>query len=267
MSTAKSILIVDDEPNLRATLAMILQREGYVVTTAASANEAHQLLQAGAFDLVFLDIKMPDKSGLTLLTEIRDLYSNMPIVLLTAYASLESAIDAVRKGADDYLLKPIDPPQILERVRLVLAKQKQPIRRKKIVDEMRGLLAELTKIEGVEDSEQTFLQDAPSIDPSRFLQRGSVKLDLHTRQVTVNSKAISLTPTAFDYLVTLIRHSPETVPYKTLVKESQGYDPSLIEAKEVARWRVHELRKVIEADSRKPQYIITVRGVGYRLVT
>ena len=78
--------------------------------------------------------------------------------------------------------------------------------------------------------------------------------------------AITLTPTAFDYLVTLLRHSPETVAYTKLVKESQGYEPTLTEAKEVARWPVHELRKAIEADSRKPQFIITVRGIGYRLV-
>lgn len=266
MTSAKTILIVDDEPNLRATLALILQREGYAVTTAADANEAHQFLQAGAFDLVFLDIKMPDKSGLTLLTEIRDLYPDIPIVLLTAFASLESAIEAVRKDADDYLLKPIDPFQILERVRQILAKQKQPLRRKKIIGEMHGLLVELTQIEGGEDPAQALFRDVSATDPSRFLQRGSIRLDMLTRQVTANGEAVSLTPTAFDYLVTLVRHSPETVPYKTLVKESQGYDPALIEAKEVSRWRVHELRKALETDSRNPQFIITVRGVGYRLV-
>lgn len=267
MITAKSILIVDDEQNLRESLAMILQREGYSVTTAASANEAHQLLQAGAFDLIFLDIKMPEKSGLTLLSEIRELYPDMPVVLLTAFASLESAIEAVRKGADDYLLKPIDPPVILKRINHVLEKQKQPLRRKKIVDEMHGLLAELTTIEGVDATPQMYLNRTPVIDPTRYLQRGSIKLDMHTRQVHVNGDSISLTPTAFDYLVTLMRHSPETVPYKTLVKESQGYEPALIEAKEVTRWRIHELRKAIEVNSRRPQFIITVRSLGYRLIT
>jgi DNA-binding response OmpR family regulator len=267
MVTAKSILIVDDEQNLRKSLAMILQREGYSVTTAASANEAHQLLQAGAFDLAFFDIKMPEKSGLTLLSEIRELYPDMPVVLLTAFASLESAIEAVRIGADDYLLKPIDPPVILTRIKQVLEKHKQPLRRKKIVDEMRGLLAELTTIEGVEATTQMILDGTPVIDPARYLQRGAIKLDMHIRQAHVNGAAVALTPTAFDYLATLMRHSPETVPYKTLVKESQGYEPTLIEAKEVTRWRIHELRKEIEVDSRKPQFIITVRSVGYRLIT
>jgi DNA-binding response OmpR family regulator len=266
MSGTKSILVVDDEPNLRKTLAAILQRAGYVVTTAGNADEAHQLLRAGAYGLVFLDIKMPDKSGLTLLTEIREMYPDIPIVLLTAHASLESAIDAVRKGANDYLLKPIDPPQILERVNQVLAKQQQPRRRREIFDEMQVLLAELTNIEGYGDVESELSGGTAVINPSRYLQRGAIRLDLHTRQVFINGNTVTLTPTAFDYLVTLIRHSPETVAYKKLVKESQGYEPTLIEAKEVARWRVHELRKAIETDSRNPQFIITMRGTGYRLV-
>lgn len=267
MTSAKSILVVDDEPNLRATLALILQRAGYVVTTAANADEAHQFLKAGAFDLVFLDIKMPDKSGLTLLTEIRGFYPDIPIILLTAYASLESAIEAIRKGANDYLLKPIDPPQIIDRVEQVLLEQQQPRRRRAIFEEMQGLLAELNKIEGYSEAEETGVRNLATADPSRYLQRGGIKLDLHLRQVIINNDSLTLTPTAFDYLVTLVRHSPETVPYKTLVKESQGYEPTLIEAKEVARWRIHELRKTIEADSRNPRFIITVRGTGYRLVT
>jgi two-component system response regulator MtrA len=132
---------------------------------------------------------------------------------------------------------------------------------------MQNLLAELTNIDGYGGVESQLGGGTAVIDPSRYLHKGAIRLDLHTRQVTVNGNDVTLTPTAFDYLVTLVRHSPETVSYKKLVKESQGYEPTLIEAKEIARWRIHELRKAIEDDSRKPQFIITVRGVGYRLVT
>ena len=143
------ILVVDDEPNLRTTLSLILQRDGYVVTTAGGADEAHEKLQAQAFDLVFLDIKMPKKSGLMLLTEIKQLFPDLPVLLLTAFASLDSAIEAVRRGAADYLLKPIDPPQILSRVRQVLSEQ-QPNRRRAIMNEMQRLL-------GVEGNMQQIL--------------------------------------------------------------------------------------------------------------
>src|SRR5512136_1462630 len=105
MAINHTILIVDDEPNLRRSLGLILQRAGYFVTTAANAAEAIQLLQAGAYDLTFLDIKLPDQSGIQLLPQIRDLYPDMPVLILTAHASLDTAIEAVRAGAKDYLLK------------------------------------------------------------------------------------------------------------------------------------------------------------------
>ena len=94
---------------------------------------------------------MPKKSGLTLLTEIRQMNNDVPILLLTAFASLESAIEAVRRGANDYLLKPIDPPQILARVKQILAQQENN-RRREIMNEMQRLLLELNEIEGKPDA-------------------------------------------------------------------------------------------------------------------
>ena len=99
MTTSGTILIIDDEPNLRRSLALILQRAGHTVTTAADAQEALQNMQAGAFDLAFLDLKLPDRSGISLLPELRQLQPDMPILILTANATLETAIAAVRQGA------------------------------------------------------------------------------------------------------------------------------------------------------------------------
>ena len=260
-----AILIVDDEPNLRTTLSHILQRDGYIVTTAGDADEAHEKLKSDQFDLVFLDIKMPKKSGLALLTEIKQLFPDLPVLLLTAFASLDSAIEAVRRGAADYLLKPIDPPQILARVRQVLSEQ-QPNRRRAIMNEMQRLLGELNQIDGapVEEGSQQAQQAA---ETERYLRRGPFMLDLHTRIASIQGEEISLTPTGFDYLTVLLRFSPTTLGYQKLVKEAQGYETTPIEAKEVTRWRIHELRKAIETDSRNPRFLITVRGKGYRLVT
>src|SRR4030042_6835030 len=120
MGTNPSIVIIDDEPNLRRSLGLILQRAGYNITTAPNAAEAIHLLQAGAFDLTFLDIKLPDQNGIQLLPKIRELYPEMPILILTAHATLDTAIGAVRLGARDYLLKPIDPETILNRVHALL---------------------------------------------------------------------------------------------------------------------------------------------------
>jgi two-component system, OmpR family, alkaline phosphatase synthesis response regulator PhoP len=99
------------------------------------------------------------------------------------------------------------------------------------------------------------------------LQRGKLSLDLHTRRVMLRDQPVLLTPSTFEYLVTLVRHSPNCVSYQTLVEESQGYRVCRAEAREMVRGRIHELRKALEPDMRHPEYVITVRDVGYRLVT
>jgi DNA-binding response OmpR family regulator len=267
MTSSFTILIIDDEPNLRRSLALILQRAGYSVTTAENGEQVHQCLEAGAYDLVFLDLKMPDINGMELLPQIHKIYPDMPVLILTAHATLDSAIQAVRKGARDYLLKPIDPEQILSRVREVLAEQQQPRRRREIVGEIQSLLQELNEVAGVKPEEEGSQTTSTPVNPARILRRGPFMLDLHARYALLNEQVISLSPTAFDYLATLLRHSPNPVGYETLVMEAQGYKTTPVEAREMARWRIHELRKALETDTRNPNYIITVRDIGYRLVT
>ena len=120
MADRDSILIIDDEVNLRRTLGLILQREGYRVTMAANVQEARQCLQADSFSLVFLDLKMPDANGLTLLPELREQYPHLPVLVLTAHDKLDAALEAIQGGAHEYLLKPIDPTVIIQRVKEVL---------------------------------------------------------------------------------------------------------------------------------------------------
>lgn len=124
MPAANSILIIDDEAYLRSTLAIILKRAGYSVTTADGAQEALQVLLNNHFDLVFLDLKMPGKDGMELLPEIRLLDPNLPVLILTANASLETAIQSMRMGAIGYLMKPIDPEQIISRVDEIIQEEK-----------------------------------------------------------------------------------------------------------------------------------------------
>ena len=267
MVPTNTIIVIDDEPNLRITLSKILQNEGYSVTGADGANEALQYLQAGAYDLAFLDLEMPGMDGVTLLGEIRKYYPDMPVLILTANATLESAMEAVRKGARDYLIKPVDPPRIIARVKDILTEQQQPKRQREIMGQIQNLVYEMQSLEGGDRITADILNVLPPTDPARFLQRGPFTLDLHARHVTFNDKFIPLSPSNFDYFVTLVRHSPNTISYESMVRESQGYELSRIEAQEMARWRIHELRKALEPNPKRPQYIITVRGQGYRLVT
>jgi DNA-binding response OmpR family regulator len=260
-----SILIVDDEDPLRLSLSLILQKENYRVETAANAEDALVFLRSHEYDLMFLDLNLPGMSGIDLLVEVHRQAPHMPVLILTAHAALESAIQAVRLGARDYLIKPIEPALILARIAEILAESEQPARKKEIVSQIQGLLAELQKMEGEDTTLTNVLATVPPANPTRFLKKGIFDLDLHARHAVLNGKYLPVTGIYFDYLSTLLRHAPKAVAYKTLVKESQGYDVAIEEARDLSRWRIHELRKIIEVDPERPQYILTVRGTGYRL--
>ena len=265
MTPQISILIVDDEDPLRLSLSLILQKENYRVETAANAEDALNCLQLHEYDLMFLDLNLPGMSGIDLLIQVHKQFPHMLVLILTAHAALESAIQAVRLGARDYLIKPVEPVLILARVAEVLAEREQPARKKEIVGQIQALLAELQKIEGEDTTPTSTLAALPSANSNRFLRKGVFELDLHARHAALDGKYIPVTGIYFDYLCTLLYHAPKVVAYKTLVKESQGYDVETSEAQDLARWRIHELRKIIEADPERPQYLLTVRGTGYRL--
>ncbi len=265
MTSEKTILIVDDEDRLRLSLSYMLQKENYHVETATNAEEALDCLKSHEYDLMFLDLNMPGMSGIDLLVGVHRHYPRMPVLILTAHAALESAIQAVRLGARDYLVKPVEPVWILTRVAEILAESEQPTRKKEIFSQMQSLLAELQTINGEDATPTSAFAAIPPADPARFLKKGNFDLDLHARHVTLTGKYIPVTGIYFDYLCTLLRHAPKAVAYKTLVKETQGYDATIPEARDLTRWRIHELRKMIEADPQRPQYILTVRGMGYRL--
>ena len=265
MTPQNTILIVDDEDRLRLSLSLILQKENYRVETAASAEEALDCLQLHEYDLMFLDLNLPGMSGIDLLVEVHRQVPHMPVLILTAHAALESAIQAVRLGARDYLIKPVEPVVILARVEEILAESEQPSRKKEIVGQIQGLLAELQKMEGEDMTPTSALATLPPANSARFLKKGIFELDLHARHAALNGQYIPVTGIYFDYLGTLLRHAPKAVAYKTLVKESQGYDVAIAEARDLASWRIHELRKMIEVAPKRPRYILTVRGTGYRL--
>jgi DNA-binding response OmpR family regulator len=265
MTAQHSILIVDDEDGLRRSLSLILQKEKYHVTTVPNAEEALDCLRLRDYDLMFLDLNLPGMSGIDLLMEIHKRIPEMPVLILTAHAALDSAIQAVRLGARDYLVKPVEPLMILARVREVLAESEQPARKKEIVSQIQSLLAELQQIEGDEMTPVSALAAVTPDNPARFLKKGPFELDLHARHVTLSGKYIPVTGVYFDYLGTLLRYAPKPVTYVTLVKETQGFDVAVAEARDLARWRIHELRKLVETDPERPQYILTVRGTGYRL--
>ena len=115
-SKQKKILIIDDEPQLRRSLFLILKYCNYLVTCAENAHEGLRLLREGEYDLLFLDVKLPDGNGLSLLPTVLQMHPSLPVILLTAHGEQSAASEALKMGARAYLLKPIDPEDILARV-------------------------------------------------------------------------------------------------------------------------------------------------------
>lgn len=264
MSPSGHILVIDDEAALRQTLARILQRAGYEVTTAESGEMGISILSSALFDLVYMDIRMPGMGGLQTLKAIHASQPNLPVILFTAQPDMNSAVEALRLGAADYLLKPLQPEVLLERTRATLARLEKDRRKREIQAQIESLQSELKNLETDESSAVIATPAMPNGE--RFLSRGNLTLDMHTRRVTIGNRIVNLPPTAFDYLLTLARHAPNVVDYQTLVAEAQGYQAEAREAQELVKWHIHHIRQAIEADAQNPTYIINVRGNGYRLV-
>lgn len=260
--TAGNILIVDDEDSLRTTLTRVLQVNSCEATSVSDGKEALRQLQREVYDLVFLDLNLPGQDGIQVLSEIRTRYPYLAVVILTGYGSLQTAVEALRLGAIDYLLKPFDPGDLVERAFVILRQQAVEQRKRAIKNQIADLETELAKLE--RDVEP--LDNVPNEISKRYLYIGPFVLDHQTRRATLSGCFLNLPPSSFDYLMVLARRSPEVVPYITLVSEAQRYQVKGGEARELTKWHIHVLRQAIEDNPQKPRYLINVRGIGYRLV-
>jgi DNA-binding response OmpR family regulator len=256
---AARIMVVDDEATARVSLAEILRLEGYQVDTAASGEEALSLLKkSGPIDLMVLDIKMPGMSGLEVTEKVQEKYPGVVIILLTAFGKLETAIEAIRKGASDYLLKPSSVPEILESVRRGLTKHQQAQKRQHLVSQLQQTLSELATVEGAE-----MIEEAAAPQPSRFVQIRDVVMDRQKHIVTLQGKLLDLTPTEFKILTCLIETPDRVWSPQELVRQAQGYETDAWGARAIIRVHIRRLRKKMEVDPSNPKYILNMRGVGY----
>jgi DNA-binding response OmpR family regulator len=269
MNSLGRVLVVDDELSLRNTLTRILRQGGCEVASAEDGDMALRMLAAEPYDLVYLDIRLPGRDGLQTLRELRQQDAHLAVILLTAYGSLHTALEALRLGATDYLLKPVDPDVLLARTLVLLKEQAIERRRREIQEQIARYQEELRALDLAYPQAPAAAQPVsfpPGAPKDRFLKRGSLILDLQAQRATLGREVIALPPATFDYLVVLARHSPEPVNYQTLVTEAQGYQVDPSEARELAKYHIHVMRQALEKDPKTPQHIHNVRSVGYRFL-
>ncbi len=253
------ILIVDDEPTIRFVLERALKHEGYALDIAANGSEALQKLNKKdkLYDLLVLDLQMEPVDGLQVLQAAREKDPDIIVIILTAHGSMESAVEALRLGAFDYLLKPATPEAIRQRVHEGMQQRQHALQRKNLLNQINTLRHTLNNLETNQD-----LLTPPPIS-TRFVRSGDLVIDRHHRQVTMAETLLDLTTTEFDLLLCLVLASPKPLSPRQLVNRGLGYDCEDQEARDIIKWHIHHLRRKIEPNPTTPNYIKTVRHQGY----
>jgi DNA-binding response OmpR family regulator len=221
------VLVVDDDRKLVELIRMYLERDGYRVLIAYDGRQALELARQKQPDLIVLDLMLPEVSGMDVCRTLRA-ESSVPIIMLTARTSEDDKLLGLDLGADDYVTKPFSPRELVARIRAVLRRISQK-------DE-----------------------EGPQI-----AQVGGLAVDLGRHQVTVYANPVELTPTEFNLLATLIREPGRVFTRLRLVERVFGPDYEGLERS--VDEHVMNLRKKIEQDPRRPIYVQTVYGVGYRI--
>ncbi|PKN91335.1 MAG: hypothetical protein CVU44_19665 [Chloroflexi bacterium HGW-Chloroflexi-6] len=230
-----NILIVDDEPIARQSLSDILRLEGYNVASVPSGEAAVDYLRNYAVDLMIVDLKMPGMNGLDVVQVANQIMPDAEIILLTAYGSMESAVEALRHRVHDYLLKPASPTQIIESVK-------------------RGLERRAARLARQSDGQ-----------PESALVKtfDGIEIDLMRRTVSSKEALENLTPAEGHLLKVFVENPSKVFTHRELVLLVQGYDVSQREAQEILRPLVSRLRHKLESFPGLYERIVSVRGTGY----
>jgi DNA-binding response OmpR family regulator len=226
------ILLVDDEQSIQTLLSYPLRKEGYHVTSALDGSEALQRFDEGRFDLVVLDLMLPRRDGVEVCRELRS-RSQVPIIMLTAKGSESDKVAGLEVGADDYITKPFSMREFRSRVKAALRRSR-----------MAGAPAERG-------------DDAPIV-------HAELTIDFDRRLVTLADEEIKVTYVEFEILGALARSPGRVLTRETLLEhvwgDSEYRDPRTVDV------HIRHLREKIEREPKEPEFLFTVRGVGYRFV-
>ena len=250
------ILVVDDEVAIRSFITRVLEKEGYTVDAADNGRAALEKLQQNLYDVLLTDIKMDYMDGVGLLRKAKDLYPDLAVILFTGHATVQTAVEALRYGAYDYLLKPVKNEHIVQTVRLALEHREQEQRR----DRLEAVAGQIM---------QAFQPDVASPQahkPQDQIVIGDLVLHPASYQAFWGDESISLTPTEFRLLTALAVRPGHVFDYVSLVKDACGYQCPRNEARQIIGTHVINLRNKLKIEADQVGYVASVRGVGYRLI-
>ena len=223
------ILLVDDEQSIQTLLSYPLRKDGYHVTSAIDGTEALRRFEEGRFDLVILDLMLPRMGGVEVCRQLRS-RSQVPIIMLTAKGSETDKVAGLEVGADDYITKPFSMREFRSRVKAALRRSRM----------------------GGENT----------AEPGGAIETGALTIDFDRRMVTLGEEEIKVTYVEFEILGALARSPGRVLTRETLLEhvwgDSEYRDPRTVDV------HIRHLREKLEKDPKEPDYLFTVRGVGYR---
>jgi two-component system, OmpR family, KDP operon response regulator KdpE len=220
------VLIIEDEPAIRSVLRVLLEAQGYRCIEADTALRAEIEARSHKPDMLLIDLGLPDGDGVKVIRRVRG-WSQVPIVVLSARTMEEQKVEALDAGADDYVTKPFSAPELLARVRAALRR------------------------------------DVRGSAPSAVLQFGALHVDLARRESHGPDGEVHLTPLEYRVLACLARHLGSIVMQRQLIREVWG--PERQDDSRSLRVCIKNLRAKLEPDVRRPRYLVTETGLGYRL--
>jgi two-component system KDP operon response regulator KdpE len=225
MTQGARMLVVDDEPQIRRSLQVNLERSGYAVDTEATGEDALNSFLNRRPDVVILDLLMPGMGGVEVVRRIRE-SSTVPIIVLSAIGEEPRKVEALELGADDYMTKPFGMEELLARIRSVLRRA------------------------------------AGARGPQPVFTAGGLCVNFDRREVTLDRKPVKLTPTEYDLLKYMIEHAGKVLTHRMLLQEVWGQ--AYVDQAQYLRVFIGQLRKKIEKIPTRPRFILTDPGVGYR---
>jgi len=221
------ILVIDDEVQIRKLLEITLQSNNYLVNQAENAKNGLITAENHPPDMIILDLGLPDEDGQSVLQKLREWYTN-PILILSVKNNEEDIITALDSGANDYLVKPFRTGELLARIRSAL------------------------RYSAAEDGDS-------------MISCGDISIDLSGRTIKKNNESIKLTVTEYRLLSLLAKNESKVLTHQYLLREIWG--PGYINQSQYLRVFIAQLRKKIETDANRPEYIITESGIGYRFIS
>lgn len=254
------ILVVDDEELVRTTMKDILSVEGFDVEAVESGEAAlnttrDNIAQGTPFDLLLLDIKMPGLDGIEVLKEVNHIDLDLKVILLTGHGSMESAIDALRLGAHDYLLKPASAGEILTSVSSAFNQLTEQQRKRLLLQQLETSVKRLKDAEGI--------YTAPPATQGVVTLENGVTVDLARREMWLGDTRVSLTPTEGKLMKVFVENRGRVMSHQEIVLQVQGYEATDWEAPEVLRPIISRLRRKLNSFPDGEKWIANVRGTGY----